>query len=284
MSIQPGDEKLKCLYKYRKLAGDGPDGLNINTFNLLEKGEIYFSKPDAFNDPFDSKIDYDTTATVEEIGNYLDRVGVDRQKKEIVLGKIRSGQLDRNQFLSGDSSAHANPLNIFCLAKTPTNILMWSHYCKNHTGICIGFKVHIVGESLNIKVDPNQITPLFTGQVSDLIPAVYIEYHDAKPKPYNLFKGNQDDLSAFLRQKSKYWEYEQELRLLIIDRHLLKNPVIVPKAEILEITFGLRSGPKLIKKVRDIVGGAGYPNAGKDVKFYQCIEIPGQYAIGRKVL
>ena len=48
MSIKPGDETLKCLYKYRELAGNGPDGLNSNTVKLLEDGQIYFSKPNAF--------------------------------------------------------------------------------------------------------------------------------------------------------------------------------------------------------------------------------------------
>ena len=82
---------------------------------------------------------------------------------------------------------------------------MWSHYSRDHSGICVGFKVHVEGQSLNIKVDPNQVAPLYAGHSNDLIPVVYVEYDQNKPKPYNIFKGNADDLSPFFLRKSKHW-------------------------------------------------------------------------------
>lgn len=279
MSIRPGDESLRCLYKYRELSGSRPDGLNANTVKLLEDGELFFSKPSAFNDPFDSKVDYDTNASENEIRDYLHRQRLPHYLIDNVLQQIKAGAVNLKAFSFHGASGYADLLNIFCLSKTATNILMWSHYAKDHTGICIGLKVHIAGNSLNVKVSPNQVLPLYAGHSNSLIPAVYVEYDDAKPKPYNIFKSDYNDLSPFFLRKSKLWEYEEELRLMVFDRLMIQNPVQVPKSELLEITFGLKSDPKLIQKVRDIV--AGYPNGGKDVEFYKCVEVGGKYAVTR---
>ena len=74
-------------------------------------------------------------------------------------------------------------------------------------------------------------------------------------------------------------EYEQEVRLMVFDWLMLKNPVTVPKTEIVEITFGLKGDIKLINKVKVIL--LRYPNGGHDVELYQCVEKPGMYAIER---
>jgi DUF2971 family protein len=40
----------------------------------------------------------------------------------------------------GDLQKGVNRLGVFCLAGTPENILMWSHYSNGHTGFCLEFR------------------------------------------------------------------------------------------------------------------------------------------------
>jgi hypothetical protein len=59
---------MTIFYKYRPLIDDTKSsGINENTLRLLEHGELYFSKPKDFNDPFDCKIEYDTDISIKDI-------------------------------------------------------------------------------------------------------------------------------------------------------------------------------------------------------------------------
>lgn len=188
MSIKLGDEELEYLYKYRPLIGGNATEINKNTLKILENGELYFSKPSRFNDPFDSKVDYDIIATDLELQSYFDRQKFPAQNTNYIIEQVRSGTLDMQELAPKVGSSCADILNVFCLSKNEKNILMWSHYGKDHTGICIGFKVHIWAKSLNIRILPGYAKPVVCGIDNNFLPAVYVEYNDTKPKPYNIFK------------------------------------------------------------------------------------------------
>lgn len=278
MSIAPGDEKLTCLYKYRPLIGKNDAEIDKYTLKILEDGELFFSKPSVFNDPFDSNVDYVATATEIELRSYF-KNKLPADQIDIVINKINNGTVDINTFAPNGSAEYADLLKIFCLTKNPNNILMWSHYSKNHTGICIGFKVHIFGNSLNLKIKPGFVRPLYQGIDNNLIPAIYVEYDDTKPSPYNIFKSTQDDFKPFCKRKSKLWSYEEELRLLLFDSILIKNPVCIEKVEIVEIIFGLRAPQNLEQKVIDII--KTYPGNGAHVKIYKETYVLNKYEVSK---
>jgi hypothetical protein len=78
MKIQPDEIGLSCLYKYRPL--------NINTLKILSRGELYFSKPRDFNDPFDCVVDkhwLTMFSWANEIINIKDKVKDDNIIKDI---------------------------------------------------------------------------------------------------------------------------------------------------------------------------------------------------------
>lgn len=78
---------------------------------------------------------------------------------------------------------------------------MWTHYCKQHSGVCIEFDREELSKSL-------RGWGLFTCNMFGRD----VEYRDIRNKP------SYDGVNSYLYQlltKSKDWEYEQEVRLFI---------------------------------------------------------------------
>ncbi|MCV5713982.1 DUF2971 domain-containing protein, partial [Escherichia coli] len=85
-----------------------------------------------------------------------------------------------------------NAHGILSLSKTNENVLLWSHYAENHTGVAI---------KLNIAKDPEFfITPQNIVYMKQYIPLNYLR----DPK-----KSILDTLST----KSMDWNYEEEIRV-----------------------------------------------------------------------
>lgn len=106
-------------------------------------------------------------------------------------------QKERNEVLrifrlrapSALSDEWKEKVGILCLSEDPSNILMWSHYASNHSGICIGFDT----------------------DYKPFRSASQVSYSDGRPsaefnsEPENLLK-------RVLLTKSKHWSYEKEWR------------------------------------------------------------------------
>ena len=91
-----------------------------------------------------------------------------------------------------------------CLSKVNDSLLMWSHYCRNHSGICIGVDID--------KVLAN--VPSMFG-VNFEIPYLYdVQYQEIIQRP-NAYKSWEDVLRYQWSTKAKEWAYEQEMRLVM---------------------------------------------------------------------
>jgi len=90
------------------------------------------------------------------------------------------------------------------LSKINDSLLMWSHYCYNHKGICIGLDIDKVLES---------VPPMFgTIYLEPLV--LDVQYQDIIERP-NAYHTTKDLFSYQWQTKAKEWEYEQEVRLVI---------------------------------------------------------------------
>lgn len=90
------------------------------------------------------------------------------------------------------------------LSKVNNSLLMWSHYCYNHKGVCIGLDIDKVMES---------VPPMFgTIYLEPLI--LDVQYQDIIERP-NAYHTTKDLFSYQWRTKAKEWEYEQEVRLVV---------------------------------------------------------------------
>lgn len=206
-----------------------------------------YNSPNNFNDPFDTQTslcfgftDIEcSTALNHEIFNLIHSPTIPKGDTSHPLFKdilqtwylaknsqrkatIEQLQLPRHLHdeISETIQIHLNELNetwkcmakyskIFCVAEEHTNLLMWAHYAKDHTGVVI-----------KLKCIPELDTPLCIAQkvVYKKHPPViakleeYIKYITGqKPEPYR----NNSIFHRMFLAKSHHWEYEQEWRVFI---------------------------------------------------------------------
>lgn len=93
------------------------------------------------------------------------------------------------------------------LSKVYDSLLMWSHYCYNHKGICIGLDIDLIK-----KTEPPMFGYL---KVLDVQYKSIIERPSAYDDVFRMLNEADDIFSYQWRTKAKEWEYEQEVRLVV---------------------------------------------------------------------
>lgn len=136
----------------------------------------------------------------------------------------------------------------------PDNELMWAHYADSHKGFCIEYDIDKLEDSEEFTFNVNKMK---------------LNYQDVPPViGIGDIKQQSDFLSKMFGTKSKYWEYENEIRLLYsIDGVKKYNPFAL-KA----VYFGLNMDTKLQNL---IIKGL----ANRDVKFYKMHRQPNSYKL-----
>jgi len=137
------------LYKYQSI------GSGSHTIDNLKNGEIWFSKPNLLNDPFDMAIpllinenapDEDYLVLYDKV---MERI-TDPVARSLVASKLISNgkpspeykarinvyQLELSQQKVIDDFSQRG---IACFSTRKDNILMWSHYAEGHKGLCLEF-------------------------------------------------------------------------------------------------------------------------------------------------
>jgi len=191
--------ELDALYKYGKF--------DEYTEKLFTHNEIYFSSPDEFNDPFDSKPCYIYEGNEQQIDNYLFelyRKEYPGQSKEEILAYVKreiitkeKGRIILKKTLEISRERMRKKLGVCCFSEKRDNILMWAHYAKQHTGFCLEFDT-----------DTDFFRPITR--------AIKVEYDTILPE-LNLKQlpnyQNRELVMKFLT-KADDWEYEQEWRIV----------------------------------------------------------------------
>ena len=107
---------------------------------IIDYNTLRFSSPDCFNDPFEF---HDGLVKFEVTKNYFKEIVRKRtkDKKQIKkhLAVFESDKADFIENLINQFRRQKSETKISCFSATNLNILMWSHYSKNHTGACIQF-------------------------------------------------------------------------------------------------------------------------------------------------
>jgi len=193
------------LFKYQSLTSS-------HTIENLQKRQIWFSKAEKLNDPFDCAAPYliDLDATEDEWQSaYKQLLRITRDGRSPVINEemktryFSEGKL--NQKFRDDyhkivfTLIDRNPrtyekIGVVCLAEQPDNILMWSHYSNGHRGICLEFDTNYLGETSRFhRVQYKKSYPIV--KVVSLLSKTLLH-----PTPFVT--------------KSIQWKYEKEWRLL----------------------------------------------------------------------
>ena len=187
--------------------------------------EVSFTAPVEFNDPFDcvlyAKIpEKDYIAYLKSDQNFIDtkdnlqKRSLRKVKKSDVRRVIKNDintfreRKDKDDYLSDiglkawEISTKSN-VRILSLTKNYDNLLMWSHYAKNHTGFVVGIK------SAYFKSET------FKNVNQDIWGLKEVAYAD-KLTEFNPYENPITDRSNAMPffKKSKCWEYEEEVRFV----------------------------------------------------------------------
>lgn len=167
---------ISKLYKY----------LPPKRISYLKDQLLRGTQPNALNDPFEFQPSF-TEEMLNQAKKNLGKEDVSIDFKEFA-----------SEYFSKGGEIINNELGIISLSRNKSNIMMWSHYCRGHSGFCIGFdfntdlplehrndiekhfrKVEYTSERVNAPISPNDQIPI--------------------------------ELS---HRKSIQWAYEEEIRLI----------------------------------------------------------------------
>lgn len=187
---------LKFLYHYQKF-----NPVHLTT--ILRDQKIYCSDTSSMNDPWDFKPAFDWQAMIIDPGN-MERMFetfrsaaapqiLNHPLRTVLEQNIRGSEDELRKFIARASKILSKELcrrRIYCLTPLPDSILMWSHYARNHTGICLEFNVDNLLFGSAMRVNYRDTYPPFTPQ-------------DARLDP-----------TALILTKAVDWAYENEYRII----------------------------------------------------------------------
>lgn len=154
---------------------------------MLGNRNLQFTNASQLNDPFDCHpklIDY------SNVPDHLAKDSI-RKEWEQLIGENKALNLRNDTWLCS-------------LSKVNDSLLMWSHYCYNHKGVCIGLDIDKMMES---------VPPMF-GEIYLKPFVIEVQYQDIIERP-NAYRPTEDMFSYQWRTKAKEWAYEQEVRLVM---------------------------------------------------------------------
>lgn len=201
------DEEYIYLYKHVRFS----DG----SLAILRNGTIRFTPPKDFNDPFDCVygISNDHFHSAQELKKVIAQAGIEKLSpaKRLLLAK-RVSHIQKKEMddLSYFEKLHVN-FGVCCLNHNPLNILMWSHYAKNHTGFLIEFKFS--KKELSKGAGLLNFLP---------IPVNYVKMIPVVSKTDRLNSDGRVITEKVYLTKSEEWRYEKEFRIL---KYNITNPI-----------------------------------------------------------
>ncbi|KRB93668.1 DUF2971 domain-containing protein [Sphingomonas sp. Root720] len=234
----------KLLYKYR-----APDIDKLR--HILIDDELWASNPTDFNDPFDCFPFIDKRGTYDEAKNWIGvRQGrgaapVGRNKRRAFAQRIAK---DGVAAISEKSPAELwkesiAGFGVVSFAESCQNILMWSHYAHNHSGVCLEFATAHVPFKGAGKVVYDVNRPVF--------------------RPLDIDRTNL--MERILLRKADFWEYEQEWRCIQIKEGPGKMPF--PAAALTTVILGAAAKHDFVEKLESLITQRKTPVPIKRVEF-----------------
>ncbi|HFG1702111.1 TPA: DUF2971 domain-containing protein, partial [Vibrio cholerae] len=227
-------------YKYKYV----PCGEGANA--IIENATMKFTDPKDFNDPFDCAPSYiigDFEKLVKNSPEPFKQAALDLklsparriQEKYKMKARLKRALDDGSWQRSLQSE-----IGICSMTTKPCNLLMWSHYSKNHTGVVFEF---------------HNIIPKLPGLDSHYLSAFHVRYESEKP----IIDLSNASYSNDWLVKGVDWEYEDEIRCLNVEK---KSGIHEYKRDLLaSVILGARIEPsdedkirKLVNNVNDVYG------------------------------
>lgn len=227
------------LYKYQSFT--------VQTLENLKKMQLWFSKPDRFNDPFDpvapypSKID---ESGIQKLYEWIYKSAPDKSNfASMYLTDGKPNDSFKNRAMETlkkvlVETGKLNTIGICCFSEINNDILMWAHYANGHRGFCLEFDARAFPIISAKQVVYSKVFPLFN----------FVEIIDEAKPTYRL-----------ILTKSEHWNYEKEWRVIIDNGD---SGIIYDKQVLTGIYFG-SAMPDLHKEI------LGNILSGSNTKIYE---------------
>lgn len=226
MTLETTSEKY--IYKYFPV--------NEFTIRTLINNELFFSNPIDFNDPFDCQFILNLVEGSEAEKELIDKMQLSDEERNLFESKGLRSQLSSG-LTPRFRTELAKLIGVTCFTEKPNDFLMWSHYAKSHTGICLKFdwKIH-----------------------EDYFQGTKVIYDNSLPIiEYSSSQGFQNQIPKIVSTKLSHWSHENEIRSAVEiksdNRCISFNP-----AALTGIIFGDQASEKdidLIKRIVDLHDG-----------------------------
>lgn len=211
--------------------------------NSFKEEKLSMSSPTTFNDPFDCPILELMNLFGDDISKLVRAAYQDCLKITCFVNNTRvkpEFDKDNNRIWV---SKHKNDSAEYL------NELMWAHYAKNHTGVCI--KYHFRNE-ITMFADEGK------GQIA------YFRDIEYTSKVSKFAKAGAIDLTNAFFAKGKAWEYENELRLLTYDLNGFGDYASIDaKDSIAAVYFGLKCPKRRRARIINILKNHKWVNVTK---------------------
>lgn len=207
--------RVDRLYHYQAFTPDrAEDGERL--LGTLADGKIYMSRPNSFNDPWDCRPWYNTnvasdpTVFQRNLDSYAALTrrmfpGIpDNEMRRRVEAYRRNPAAFVDcipQISAGMWEAINDRYRVYCLSPKSDSELMWAHYGRSHTGICLEFSAE---------------EPPLSG-------ALKVSYQTDYPS-YDWASDDLHEVLSVLLTKSIAWSYEEEFRLVLQSQQYVDDP------------------------------------------------------------
>ena len=193
------------LYKYQPFTE--------RTLTNLNRREVWFARPETFNDPFDCALalrieDPSDEELLRQLELYQEALG-DRALDPVAAGYLDAEGRPTADFkdrvvgaaaeqLQGKAQENRTARGVTCFSEEPDDLLLWAHYGAGHRGFCLEFDTNteLFRKALPVRYD-------------DGLPALNIVQALEGTAPV--------DWMADVLTKARCWSYEREWRVIHVE-------------------------------------------------------------------
>ncbi len=244
-------------YKYRPLYQYGADGIsNPHPFakSIFEKGELWYSAPKDFNDPFDCNLKLHVRGSTDEEWNaYCDRMIAQNPSDKTNLESFKSQKLWKTNpdvaTSIGESTLTANydESSVFCLSNKGNSIPMFSYYADSHQGIAIEFQFSHTEVPCGISFgDLGDRGNWYQRKIVFRDVEYPIDYPELNY--HRLYDAEDQLIRSIIFTKYHEWSHEEEFR--IFRRKVPASAVQFDKKLLTRVTFGCKTGQDEVDLVK----------------------------------
>ncbi len=200
------------LYKYRSLSLSlnqrGESAKSLSSM-ILKNTSLWFARPESLNDPLDCQISIKELSS-RILENKPQNPFIPYPKSNFV-SPYTTDYLDVCEDIDRQHSNHG----VLSMCTSKENLVMWSHYADEYRGLCFGFDLDLLKESVkqsNLKlywcglVNYCEETPLIEFFQKSLSTTIFGIKHERTTQT-ELFMSK-------MGSKHKQWSHEQEYRFL----------------------------------------------------------------------